>query len=169
MIDNAVFDGLIVAELFNDRGELLSRCEVPNLITNVGDQMYAERGAGIASPPAIPTGMRIGTGTTAVAKSGAGAAIVTKVTAGNLAFDATYPTSALSGSSRVITYKCTYGAGVGTTASPIAEAVIVNDAIATDTATAAANTVARALLTGLGSKGATDTLTLTWTHTLSGS
>src|SRR3954470_16628107 len=156
MQELADFHGEVVAELRNRAGELIGYCKKRNLITSVGDQMYAERGAGIASPPAVPTGMRIGTGSTAVAKTGAGAAIVTKVTLGNLAFDATFPTSSQpggAGTARVITYKCTYAAGSGTTASPVTEVVIVNDTIATDTATAAANTITRVLLTGIASKG----------------
>ncbi len=163
-VDPLVIRGEVHIELRNKDGELIAEDRVHNLITSVGDQMYAARGAGLASPPAAPTGMRIGTGSTAPAKSGAGAAIVTKITGGNLAFDASYP-QATAG---VVTYKCTYGPGVGTTASPVTEAALVNDTIATDTATAAANTIARILITGIGSKQATDTLTVTWTHTLQG-
>jgi hypothetical protein len=164
MNSEALIHGEVLVELRNEAGELLHEETIHNLITSVGDQMYAARGAGIGSPPAAPTGMRIGTGSTAVAKTGAGAAIVTKVTAGNLAFDSTYPQVAAG----VATYKCTYGPGVGTSASAITEAVIVNDTIATDTATAAANTIARVLISGVAAKAASDTLTITWTHTLLG-
>jgi len=59
-----------------------------NLITQVGDQYYGERAAGIGSPPNQVTGMRLGTGSTAVAKTGAGAAIVTYTTGSNVAIDA---------------------------------------------------------------------------------
>lgn len=166
MTDNSTMTikGRVHVELFDENMILKHEEWVDNLITAVGDQMYAARGAGIGSPPAAPTGMRIGTGSTAVAKSGAGAAIVTKITGGNLAFDATYP----SVTAGVATYKCTYGPGVGTTASAVTEAVMVNDTIATDTATAAANTAARIIIAGVSQKGASDTLTLTWTHTLLG-
>jgi hypothetical protein len=150
--------------MFDENMKLKAQVEVHNLITTVGDIMYAHRGSGISSPPATPTGMRIGTGSTAVAKTGAGAAIVTKITAGNKAFDGTFPSIA----SNVVTYKVTYAPGEGTTASPVTEAVIVNDTIGTDTATAAANTISRALIAGVGSKAAGDTLVLTWTHTLTG-
>lgn len=156
--------GTVVAELHGPDGALKGYCKTHNLVTAVGDQLYAARGSGIASPPAAPTGMRLGTGSTAVAKTGAGAAIVTKITGGNVALDSGFPTAAAG----VATYKCTFGAGVGTTASPVTEVVLVNDTIATDTATAAANTVARALLTGIGSKAAADTLTVTWTQTILG-
>lgn len=162
-----LMQGFVLAQMFDERMKLKAEVEVHNLITAYGDAMYAHRGSGITSPPASPTGMRIGTGSTAVAKTGAGAAIVTKVTAGNKTFDSGFP-SIGAAPLAVVTYKTTYAPGEGTTASPVTEAVIVNDTIATDTATAAANTIARALIAGVGSKGALDTLVLTWTHTLLG-
>lgn len=156
--------GTVHAELRGPDGELKAECTVHNLVTAVGDQLYAARGAGIAGAPAAPTGMRLGTGGTAPSKTGAGAALVTKLTDGNQTFDATYPQAA----GGVASYKVTYAAGKATSASAITEVVIVNDTIATDQATAAASTISRALLTGIGSKGASDTLTITWTHTLLG-
>src|SRR6185436_10983388 len=119
-------------ELSRD-GVVLRRGESRNLVTQVGDQLYAERGAAIASPPATPTGMKLGTGSTATSKAGAGAALTTYLANSHLAFDATYPKSSLSGSARRITYICTYGPGKATSASPITEAVIVNEALANAT------------------------------------
>lgn len=159
-----VMQGMVLAQMFDERMNLKAEVEIHNLITTAGDVMYAHRGSGIATPPTAPTGMRIGTGMTAVAKTGAGAAIVTKITGGNKAFDATFPSIV----GNVVTYKVTYAPGDGTTASPVTEAVLVNDTIATDTATTAANTISRALIAGVGSKAAGDTLVLTWTHTLTG-
>jgi hypothetical protein len=143
-------------------GEVKCEGKAHNIITQVGDQMYGERGAGIASPPAIPTGMRLGSGATAPAKTGAGAAIVTYLSGSNQAIAT--PTSGLNGAVRRITYVATYAAGKATTASAITEAALVNDTIATDATSTAANTISRVLLTGIGSKGASDTLTITWTH-----
>lgn len=163
-VDDLALAGYVVAELRGPDGELKARCATKNLITAVGDQMYAARGSGIGSPPAAPTGVKLGGGSTAVAKTGAGAALVTYLAGSNKAFDATFPT-AVAG---VATYKRTFAAGEATTASPITEAAIVNDTITTDATSTAANTIARVLLTGIGSKGASDTLTLTWTHTLLG-
>jgi hypothetical protein len=111
--------------------------------------------------------MKLGTGSTAVAKTGAGAALVTYLSGSNKAFDATYPQSSLT-TGRVITYKRTYAAGEATTASAITEAVIVNDTIATDATSTAANTISRVLVTVISAKAAGDTLTATWTHTLLG-
>jgi len=163
MNDSATIEGLVVAELFGPDGELKARCEVRNLVTAVGDQMYAARGAGITSPPNAPTGMKLGTGSTAVSKTGAGAALVTYLTGSNHAFDSTYPQAAAG----VATYRVTWAAGEATTASAITEIVIVNETLANSTSTAA-NTAARALLTGIPSKAAGDSLQVTWTHTILG-
>jgi hypothetical protein len=165
--DSTGLTGTVAWELRDENGELKSSGKTHNLITNIGDQVYGERGAGVSGAAALPTGMKLGTGGTAVAKSGAGAALVTYLSNSHQAFDATYPSSAL-GSGRVITYKVTYAAGKATSAATaITEVVIVNDTLADATSTAA-NTVSRALLTGIGSKQSTDTLTVTWTHTLLG-
>lgn len=161
--DPAGIIGVVIAELHGPDGDLKGRCEVHNLVTAVGDQLYASRGAGLTSS-AVPTGIKLGAGSTAVAKTGAGAALVTYLAASNKAFDSTFPSAAAG----VVTYKRTYAPGEATTASPITEAVIVTDTITTDATSTAANTIARVLLAGIGSKGSGDTLTITWTHTLLG-
>ena len=162
-VSSATIRGHVVVEVHGPDGRLKGRCETHNLVTAVGDQLYASRGAGLTSS-AAPTGMKLGAGSTAVAKTGAGAALVTYLSGSNKAFDATYP-SATGG---VVTYRRTYAPGEATTASPITECVIVNDTIATDATSAAAATISRVLLTGIGSKAAGDTLTVTWTHTILG-
>lgn len=160
--DPAGITGQVTWELRGPDGKVKRRATAYNIITQVGDQMYGERGAGLAAPPAAPTGMKLGTGSTAVAKTGAGAALVTYLANSHQAFSST-PASALNGSVRRITYAATFAAGKATSASAITEAVIVNEAL-TDATSAAAATVSRVLLTGIGSKGASDTLALTWTH-----
>jgi hypothetical protein len=152
----------VVAELFDKDGNLKGRCETHNLVTSVGDQLYASRGAGLTTS-VLPVGMKLGAGSTAVAKSGAGAALVTYLSNSHQVFDGTFPTVVAG----VATYKVTYAAGKATTASPITEVVIFTDAIADATSTAA-NTISRALLTGIGAKGASDTLTCTWVQTVLG-
>lgn len=155
-------EGQVTWVLTGPDGEVKVRGTAHNLITQVGDQMYGERGAGLAGAPAAPTGMKLGTGTTAVAETGAGAALVTYLTNSHQAFTGT-PASAVQGTSRRITYTAAFAAGKATTASNISEAVIVNEAL-TDATSTAANTIARVLLTPAAPKGAADTLTLTWTH-----
>jgi hypothetical protein len=168
MNDNNQIVGHLILERHDEHGNLVERFEGKNLVTQVGDQVYGERGGGVSGAPAAPTGMKLGTGSTAVAKTGAGAALVTYLSGSNKAFDSTYPQSSLNGSSRRITYKRTYAAGEATTASAITEAVIVNETIATDATSTAANTISRILVTGISAKGASDTLTATWSHDLLG-
>jgi hypothetical protein len=87
--------GLVTWEQYGPGGQLKGRGQVGNQVTQVGEQMYAERGAGVSGAPAAPTGMKLGTGSTAPAKTGAGAALVTYLTNSHQAFDATFPSSAL--------------------------------------------------------------------------
>jgi hypothetical protein len=161
--DLMVIKGHILFELFDENMELKAKCDVDNLVTAVGDRLYASRGGGLTTS-ALPTGMKLGTGSTAVAKTGAGAALVTYLATSNQPFDATFPSEAAG----VITYKTTWAPGEATTASPITEAVIVTEVITNDDTSTAAETIARALVTGIPSKGSLDTLVGTWTHTLLG-
>jgi hypothetical protein len=163
MADKGAILGHVVAEWHDKDGNLIHRSEQYNLVTAVGDRLYASRGAGLTTS-ATPTGMKLGTGSTAVAKTGAGAALVTYLTGSNKAFDATFPSEAAG----VATYKRTYAAGEATSASNITEAVIVTDTIATDATSTAANTVSRVLLASPAPKAAGDSLTITWTHTVLG-
>ena len=148
--------------LTDEDGNVKARGEAENIITRTGAQMYAERGAGLAGAPAAPTGMKLGTGTTATAKTGAGSFLTTYVANSHQAFSGT-PGSALQGDGRRITYAATFAAGKATSGTAIAEAVIVNEAL-TDATSTEANTIARFLLSPAAPKGANDTLTLTWTH-----
>ena len=144
--------------------------EFANLITNVGDEYYGERAAGIASPPGQVTGMQLGTGTTAVAKNGAGAAMVTLVASSLVAIDGAFPTSNNTQTGAValrIQWKTTWAAGTAT-ATGIAEVVLTNQSTGTQTAVPAAACISRALLSPTVNKGASDTLAITWNHDLLG-
>ena len=163
LIDRNGVQGVVIAELRDADGNLKARCETHNLVTNTGDQYYAGRAVLSTGLPAQVTGMKLGTGSTAPAKSGAGAALVTYLTDSHQAIDGGYPTAAAG----VATFRVTYAAGKATSASPITEVVLVTDALANATSSAA-NTISRALLSGIGSKGAGDSLQITWTHTILG-
>lgn len=168
--DRSGIQGDVLIERRDADGNLIEQYRGKNLVTDVGDQLYAERGSGVASP-ALPTGMKLGTGGTAVAKTGAGAALITYLSGSNHAFDATWPQSSQpggAGTARRIQYKTTYIAGEATTASAITEAVIVTEVISSDTTSTIAETLARVLVTGISAKGASDTLTVTWNHDLLG-
>lgn len=157
------------AELFDENG--LSKLVVPfaNIVTTAGDQYYAKMGMALVGTPnqAQPTkvtGMKLGTGSTAVAKSGAGAALVTYTSGSNVAFNTSFPTAASKGGDTGwrIAYKGDWAAGVAT-ATGLNEVVIVTDS-GTNATSAAADTISRALLSPVVNKGASDTLAVTWNH-----
>jgi hypothetical protein len=169
--DGAGIVGYGVVSLHGPDGRLKDVEPFMNKITTLGDEYYARRGvAGIGTPniaqPTLMNGMKLGTGTTAVAKSGAGSALVTYITGSNQLFDTTHPAltdlSADTGWDAV--YKCTWGAGDVTNAA-ITEAVIVEDAGVDDGTSAL--TLARIVFTAKN-KTADDTLAITWAHTFNG-
>lgn len=160
-------------ELRDEDGVLQSLGVFANLITDIGDQYYGERAAGIGSPPPLVTGMKLGTGNTAPTKTGGGAAIQTYAGTGitaSKAIDGTWPQSSQpggAGTARQIQWRTSWAAGEATI-SGLAEVVISNQTALTDTAGTAANTISRALLSPTVNKGSTDTLTITWNHLLLG-
>lgn len=166
--DKSGITGELHIQLIAEDGTVKLDQVIKNLITTAGDEYYSQMGMALVGTPntAQPTkvnGMKLGSGTTAVAKSGAGAALVTYISASNVAFDSAYPTAtAVAGTDTgwQITYQTTFGAGVAT--GTIQEAVIVTDE-ATNATSTAANTISRAL-TGAITKGSSDTLIITWTH-----
>lgn len=157
------------AELRDSEGQLKELAVFSNLVTKIGDEYYAERAAGISSPPAQVTGMKLGTGTTAVAKSGAGAAIVTYVTSitASKAITATWPQSTLDVPGCQIQWKSDWATGEATQ-NGLAEVVLSNQTSLADTAGTAADTIARALLSSVVNKGSGDTLAIIWNHVLLG-
>lgn len=150
-----------------DEGKIKQKIRFENLVTQIGDQYYGERAAGIASPPAQVTGMRLGLSTTAPTKTGGGAAIVSYLSGSAIALDSGFPSSSLSGSSRRITWQAVWPAGTATS-NGIAEVVLTNETPLTNIAGVAANTISRALLSPVADKGAGDTLTVVWYHDLLG-
>jgi hypothetical protein len=160
--DTAVLRGHGVAEVHGPDGELKASIAFSNLITAVGEQRYAEAGAMASPSVAVPTGMQLGTGTTAPAKTGAGSSIGTLVASSLLPLNGT-PTSSVPSSVRRITYATTWAAGTAT-ANGIAEVALVNQSIGTQTAAPASSTIARALLSPAVNKGSADSLTVTWHH-----
>ncbi|GII89630.1 hypothetical protein Ssi03_76200 [Sphaerisporangium siamense] len=164
----AGLSGIVTLSLYNREGELIEERVAKNLITDAGDLYYATRGIAAVSPSNTAdatkvTGMKLGTGTTAAAKSGAGAALVTYKTASNLVFDASCPQVANLGAGLGVNavYRVTWGAGVATDTA-LTELVIVNDA-ATNATSSAANSISRVVFSAIN-KGASDILVATWNH-----
>lgn len=160
--------GYGIAELIDGDGRLKLVVPFHNLITDAGDlyvagKMITAIAPASASAPTAATGMKLGTGTTAVAKSGAGGALVTYLTASNAAFDTSYPQTANLGAGLGVNavYKTTWAAGTATS-STINEVVIVNDSSTNATSTAA-NTYSRAVITTVN-KTSSDSLAVTWNH-----
>lgn len=169
LVDGSGLVGYGVIELRDERDRLKLVLPFANLITTPGDQYYAQKAIVGISPasPSAPTavnGMKLGTGTTAAAKSGAGGALVTYKTASNVVFDASFPVAAaVAGTDTgwTASYKTTWAAGVATDTA-LTEAVIVNDQ-ATNATSTAANTIARVVFAAVN-KGASDSLAITWAH-----
>lgn len=170
MSDESKMNGIVVVELFDVEGNLKHSQTCTNLISDTGDSMYATNGAGgsVITPAAKPSGMQIGTDTTnqVPTKNGVGSYLVSYLI--GQAFDSGYPTGVLSaGNGYTVTYKTTFGAGVGTTSgNPITEAAIVTGTATT--AGTAATTIARVQLTAI-TKASTDSLSISWSQTLRGS
>lgn len=170
MIESVAIRGRLDWLLQDESGRVIGRGSARNLVTQIGERMYAERGASIAGAPAAPTGMKLGTGSTSPAKTGTGAALATYLSDSDQAFEGSYPASSVSGASRRISYRSVWGPGKATSANPVTEVALVNETL-TDASSVAAATVARALLSGanaIPSKGAGETLTITWYHDLLG-
>ena len=172
--DSSGATGLVVVTLIGADGRIKSQQTVKNLITDTGDGYHVRRiAAGVA--PATPSdvgatvnGMKLGTATTAASKSGSGAALGTYVAGSNVLFDAGFPTTENLGGGLgwTVTYQCTFGAGVGTSAA-LTEVVLVNDAEVNATSSSGL-TMARVVFAATP-KGAADTLAVAWAHKQLGS
>lgn len=167
--DENVVHGTIHVQLFGPDGELKYEEELHNKITDAGDLYQATRiAAGVntngVAQPTLVNGMKLGSGNTAESKNGAGAALVTYIAGSNKTFDSGYPqiTNLGSGLGVSVVYQASWAAGIATSVT-INEVVIVNDA-ATNATSTAANTIARGVFSSTISKGAADTLLVTWTH-----
>lgn len=169
MNDEQRIIGYGVAVLTGPDGRIKQVEHFVNLVTDAGDEYYAKKGItgiGPANPlaPTAANGMKLGTGSTAVAKNGAGAALVTYKTGSNKAFDSGFAQTENLGAGLGwnAVYKTTWAAGEATDIA-LREIVIVTDS-GTDATSSAANTYARAVFGTAIDKGAADTLAVTWKH-----
>ena|ERR1044072_680936 len=165
--DGTGIKGELQIKLTGPDGKVKVEKTVKNLITTVGDQYYAKMGcAGVGgnSAPTLANGMKLGTATTAVAKSGAGSFIDNTgyISGSNNTFDSVTAAVVSGDTGWKITYVASWAAGDAT--ATIEEAAIVTDQATNNTSTGASVCIAR-VLTGTIVKGSADTLTLTWVHT----
>lgn len=162
--DTLTIKGELTITLIGEDGEVKVHEVVPNLITLVGAQYYAGRAALGAGLPAQVTGIKLGTGTTAPATTGAGAALVSYLANSNQPIDAGFPTVV----GNKATWQATFAAGKATSAAAIREAVLVTESIANNDTSTAAETIARALIDNIPAKGASEVMIVQWSHTLGG-
>lgn len=138
--------GKLFVTLRNAAGETIAEQHVPNLVVTAGKAFIASRMAGAASN--VMSHMAVGSNNTA--ESTAQTALLAQTAIVALTVAGGTP------SSNQVTYTATFGAGVGT--GTIAEAGIFN-------AASAGTMLARSIAVSL-TKGATDTLTITWVVTV---
>lgn len=166
--------GFGVATVCNAIGQVVQEVPFANIVTTAGDQYYAARaGAGISpsslAQPTLADGMKLGTGTTAASKSGAGAFIGTGtyLSGSNNAFESSFPAvAAVAGTDTgyTVAYECFWGDGDVTSAT-IWEVAVVTSAESNTGDANASMTVSRAKFpTVIDKSGAGYTLRVTWYH-----
>jgi len=152
--------GWVEVKLIGPDGNLKYHEIGRNLVTDNGDEEIARRIADDATD--IVTGMRLGTGVTAVAKNGAGANIVTYIATSAEALDAAATFSDKgAGLGFRTTHISTWIAG-DITNPAITETVLTSETPITDAAGVLANVVARFLFAAAIDKQAGDSLKVTW-------
>lgn len=147
ILDNINVTGDITAILYDEFGNVKDRLDVHNLVVTIGKNIIASRLVGTAS--AVVSHMAVGSGTTA--PSAAQTALTTEMTRVAI--------STGTASGNVATYVATFGPGVGT--GSINECGLFNSATP-----GAANSILARSTSVVVTKGALDTLAITWTVTI---
>ena len=159
-VDAMSLVGFVEARLFGPDGRLKQLESGYNLVTDYGDEHVGERMSLDAQD--IVTGMRLGTGATAAAKAGAGAAIVTYESGSNEDLDAVSVGSDKgAGLGWRQAHVCTWIAG-DVTEVALAEVVLSDENPLTDVAGVVGDTVARFVFGSTIDKQAGDSLEVTW-------
>lgn len=140
--------GTLDIKLYDEFGVLKQHRLHDNLVVTAGKAVFADRMKAVPTKDEM-THMAVGTNATAAAAGNT--ALGAEVAASRTALTST------GVSTNVITYACTFGAGVGTGA--LTEAGIFNDP-------AAGDMLCRTVFTTI-TKGAGDTLTVSWAITVS--
>ncbi len=140
--------GRLKIEVFGGDGTLKMVQEVPNLVVTAGKNVIADRMKGTPAKGAM-THMSLGTSSTTPAA--ADATLGVEIAGSRVGLSSTSVTA------NAVTYSASFGAGVGTGA--VVEAGIFNAASAGDMLCRTTFSVVN--------KGANDTMTVTWTVTIS--
>jgi hypothetical protein len=157
--DHVGIRGHVVAELFGPDGKLKQREETHNLVTDVGDIYLAQLAYG---DKWATNGLKLGSASTAAAKSGAGAF---NAVADYISGSAHAPTLAVGASANILKITHTWAAGEATgTIRRMGWTDNTTDAGEADATKTAAMTVFSADIP----KGADDTLAITWNITFLG-
>lgn len=145
--DTVLMRGTLQLTLRDETGAIIEDRIVKNLTTTAGKGVIADR---MKSAPSLNAMSHMAVGTTNTAPAVGDTTLAAEVGASRTALTSTNVTGA------VITYVCTFGAGVGTGA--LVEAGIFN-------AASVGNMLARTVFSVIN-KGASDSLTITWTVTV---
>lgn len=138
--------GKLLLERFDAVGHLVETLLIDNLVVTAGKAVIADR---MKAAPAKAAMTHMAVGTSATAAAAGDTALIAEVAASRTALTSTTVTT------NQIAYVCVFGAGVGTGA--LAEAGIFNAASVGDMLCRSNFSI---------SKGALDSLTITWTLTV---
>ena len=139
--------GDVRLEHYGATGELLTTQNIHNLVVTTGRNVIADRMKGTPTKAAM-THMAVGTSSTA--------AVIGDTTLGAEVSASRTALTSTSVTTNVITYTCTFGAGVGTGA--LVEAGLFN-------ASSAGDMLCRTVFAVIN-KGASDSVVVTWTVTI---
>ena len=155
--------GEVIVELRGADGRLKDKQVFHNIVTDVGDDFAA---AAIYTAAYSTWGMKLGTATTAAAKNGAGSyiAVADYISGSAQALDDSTPKAGATND--IVQFRRLWAAGEGTSATINRVSICDNT---TDAGEAdATGTYAIAKFSSTISKGASDTLTVTWNVTYLG-
>lgn len=155
--------GVVVAELRDRNGRLKQRVVTRNLVTGQGDKFAA---AAMYTAAYATWGMKLGTATTAAAKTGAGSYIAAGdyVAGSAKALDDSTPKAGASAD--ITQFRRLWAAGEGTSATINRVAIVDNTTNAGEAD--ATHTFAISVFASEINKTASDTLTVTWNVTFLG-
>lgn len=147
--DKLTVTGNVFVKVFDAQGNVKDSREIKNLVVNAGKTFIASSILKTTNSPAAMTHMGLGTGTTTAVVGDT--TLETPISGSRVTFTSSGSTAA------VVTYVASFPAGTGTGA--VAEAGIFNDPTA--------GTMLCRTVFGVVTKGANDSMSITWQITVS--